>query len=105
MLRMEHCGRHRDLNAFIFRDWWTLRSRFEFDLKELCKGVPDRFGPPPDKPLPLVKASAPRAAPPPASMSACTALFEKRALVRPILDRAGAFAGRLSGAPPTTPGR
>jgi hypothetical protein len=59
---MEHCGRPRELNAFIYRDWWALRSRFEFELKELCKGIPDRFGPPPDKPLPLVKASTHRVA-------------------------------------------
>ena len=59
--RMEHCGRHRDLNAFIFRDWWALRSRFEFDLKELCKGVPKKLPAPPDKPFPSAKARAPRA--------------------------------------------
>lgn len=68
--RMEHCGRRRELNAFIYRDWWALRSRFEFDLKELCKGVPDPFGPPPDKPLPLVKAPTPRVVAPPTSMRA-----------------------------------
>jgi hypothetical protein len=56
---MEHCGRYRELNAFIYRDWWALRSRFEFDLKELCKGIPSPFGPPPDKPFPVVKSPAP----------------------------------------------
>ncbi len=70
VVRMQNCGRRRELNAFIYRDWWALRSRFEFDLKELCKGVPDRFGPPPDQPLPLVKAPVPRAAALPASTGA-----------------------------------
>ena len=23
---MEHCGRRREMNAFIFRDWWALRG-------------------------------------------------------------------------------
>ena len=50
---MKHCGRRRSLNAFIYRDWWGLRVRFEFDLKKLIEGVskhknlPD----PPEKPF------------------------------------------------------
>jgi hypothetical protein len=64
--RMEHCGRRRELNAFIYRDWWALRSRFEFDLKELCEGVPDPLVAPPMKPFPQPRARAPRVAVSPA---------------------------------------
>ena len=48
--RQEHCGLYRDLNAFIFRDWWALRARYEFDLRELTEGVPNPLPEPPDRP-------------------------------------------------------
>jgi hypothetical protein len=55
---MEHCGRRRDLNAFIFRDWWALRARFEFDLRELREGVPKKLPAPSEKPYVRARASA-----------------------------------------------
>ena len=36
---MKHCGRRRSLNAFIYRDWWALRARFDSDLRKLKDGV------------------------------------------------------------------
>jgi len=33
------CGNKRRLSAFVFRDWWCLRNRYEYDLKELCEGI------------------------------------------------------------------
>jgi hypothetical protein len=44
-----YCGSKRDISAFIFRDWWSLRNRCEFDLAELCKAVKDGTVPPPDE--------------------------------------------------------
>ena len=34
-----HCGARQDVSAFVFRDWWSLRNRYEDDLKELCEKV------------------------------------------------------------------
>src|SRR5207244_1235415 len=53
--RMEHCGRPRTLSAFIFRDWYSLRSRYLFDLKKLKAGVPEFLPEPGDKPLPRIR--------------------------------------------------
>lgn len=36
-----YCGVKRGISAFVFRDWWSLRNRYEFDLKALCKAVAD----------------------------------------------------------------
>ena len=33
----ECCGLPRPIDAFIFRDWWSLYSRWEFDLRDLRK--------------------------------------------------------------------
>ena len=47
------CGRKRHVSAFIFRDWWSVRQRYEYDLRELCRGVSrGSLTPPPDEPLP-----------------------------------------------------
>lgn len=56
---MEHCGRRREMNAFIFRDWWALRARFEFDLRELREGVPKKLPAPPERPYLRVRAASP----------------------------------------------
>ena len=53
--RMEHCGCYRALSAFIFRNWWALRSRYEFDLRQLTEGVPDPLPDPPERPLPRAR--------------------------------------------------
>jgi hypothetical protein len=70
--RMEHCGRKRDLNAFIFRDWWALRSRFEFDLGELREKIPRPLPAPPPKPFRRADAVAPQATSPTAPPSPST---------------------------------
>ena len=36
---MGHSGCVRSLKAFVFRDWWAVRARYEFDLGELHSGV------------------------------------------------------------------
>jgi hypothetical protein len=33
------CGLKRDVGAFIFRDWWSLRNRWMADLRELCDKI------------------------------------------------------------------
>ena len=33
------CGVPRPIDAFIFRDWWSLYSRWEFDLRELKRAI------------------------------------------------------------------
>jgi hypothetical protein len=32
-------GCHRYASAFFFRDWWSLHSRYEFDLRQLLNGL------------------------------------------------------------------
>jgi hypothetical protein len=66
---MEHCGKQRDLNAFIFRDWWALRARFDFDVRELREGIPRKLAPPPEKPFLRAKVIGPRANRPASPMS------------------------------------
>lgn len=44
---MAYCGRKRKVSAFVFRDWWSLRNRFEFDIAELCSRVNAGALPPP----------------------------------------------------------
>jgi hypothetical protein len=38
------CGQRRPIDAFVFRDWWSLYSRWEYDLRDvrraLERGVP-----------------------------------------------------------------
>jgi hypothetical protein len=36
---MKHSGLHRRVSAFIYPDWFSARQRYEFDLRELVKGV------------------------------------------------------------------
>lgn len=36
---LAHCGQHRPVNAFIYPDWHSAQQRYEFDLRELCRGV------------------------------------------------------------------
>jgi hypothetical protein len=39
------CGMRRSLTAFIFRDWWSVCKRYDFDLHCLCRGLQDRTNP------------------------------------------------------------
>jgi len=49
---MEHCGLHRTLSAFIYPDWLSARTRYEFDLRQLVEGVESgRLPPPGDEPV------------------------------------------------------
>lgn len=34
-----HSGPWREVKIFLYRDWWAVRGRYEFDLKELKNGV------------------------------------------------------------------
>ena len=48
------CGLKRSLKAFVFRDWWGVCKRYDFDLYCLCKGLQDQQVPLPagtDAPL------------------------------------------------------
>lgn len=48
-----YCGIKRKISAFIFRDWWALRKRYEYDLRQLRKMVADGgLIEPPDAALP-----------------------------------------------------
>jgi hypothetical protein len=38
---LKYSGPWRPLKIFLYRDWWALRSRYESDLRQLCKGVAD----------------------------------------------------------------
>jgi hypothetical protein len=33
------CGQPRPVDAFVFRDWWSLYSRWEFDLRDLRRAI------------------------------------------------------------------
>lgn len=33
------CGEPRPIDAFVFRDWWSLFSRWEYDLRDLTKAI------------------------------------------------------------------
>jgi hypothetical protein len=39
------CGLPRPIDAFIFRDWWSLYSRWEFDLRDLGRALRDGLEP------------------------------------------------------------
>jgi hypothetical protein len=41
------CGVNRSLSAFIFRDWWGICKRYDFDLYHLTKGLCRAEGPVP----------------------------------------------------------
>ncbi|HEV3262527.1 MAG TPA: hypothetical protein VG013_37085, partial [Gemmataceae bacterium] len=50
---LAHCGRVRRLSAFIYPDWHSARRRYEYDLRELRRGIEaGRLTPPGDTPLP-----------------------------------------------------
>jgi hypothetical protein len=49
----ECCGLPRPIDAFIFRDWWCLYSRWEFDLRDLRKALADGLDPGADAPRPF----------------------------------------------------
>ncbi len=61
-----HCGRHRDVSAFIYPDWLSARRRYENDLRLLRKGIDSgELTPPEDTPSPgkaskVIPSSAPR---------------------------------------------
>jgi hypothetical protein len=61
---MKHSGPERILKAFVFRDWWAVRARYEFDLRELCDGVSSgALIEPGDKPLPRLRSPRPDSSP------------------------------------------
>lgn len=35
----DFCDCERTLSAFVYRDWWSLRRRYEYDLDQLCQRV------------------------------------------------------------------
>jgi hypothetical protein len=39
------CGLKRSLKAFVFRDWWGVCKRYDFDLYCLCRGLQDQEHP------------------------------------------------------------
>jgi hypothetical protein len=54
------CGINRSLKAFVFRDWWGVRKRYDFDLYCLCGGLQQAVDPLPaggDDPRPYVEAA------------------------------------------------
>jgi hypothetical protein len=53
--KMRHCGTARNLKAFVFRDWYSVRSRYLHDLKQLTVRVPRILPEPGDGPLPRVR--------------------------------------------------
>ncbi len=52
---MKQCGSRRTLKAFIYRDWYSLRSRYPYDLRKLRQLVPNTLSEPGDKPLPRLR--------------------------------------------------
>lgn len=52
----ENCsGCKRNLDAFVFKDWWSLRSRYEDDIKDLVDGVKSgKLPTPPEVPVPYI---------------------------------------------------
>jgi hypothetical protein len=58
------CEVARPLSAFIFKDWWSVRRRYEYDLRQLCSRVDQgQISPPGDEPTPA--GPAPVVPPPP----------------------------------------
>lgn len=53
--RMELSGVYRNLNAFIFRDWYSLRHRYQFDLNDLKRLAPDTLPEPAEEPRPRIR--------------------------------------------------
>jgi hypothetical protein len=53
-----HSGIWREVKAFIYRDWWAIRGRYESDLRNLCKGVDEgRLLEPGETPFPRYRTS------------------------------------------------
>lgn len=49
---LRHCGRRRDVSAFVYSDWMSARRRYENDLRQLRQGVEaGRLLPPEDEPF------------------------------------------------------
>lgn len=46
------CGLPRPIDAFVFRDWWSLYSRWEYDLRDLRKALRAGAQPGGDEPRP-----------------------------------------------------
>jgi hypothetical protein len=68
------CGRHRELNAFIYRDWWSVFRRYEWDLIDLVRRIRRReLTAPADEPLPPEGARASARVGPPGSQAGPTA--------------------------------
>jgi hypothetical protein len=54
------CGLDRSLKAFVFRDWWGVCKRYDFDLYCLCRGLQQQTDPLPaggDAPRPRAEAA------------------------------------------------
>lgn len=50
---LRQCGCFRKLSAFIYPDWHSTRQRYEYDLRQLRRGIEaGRLTAPPDAPLP-----------------------------------------------------
>lgn len=49
----ECCGMPRPVDAFVFRDWWSLQSRWDFDLRDLKKAIDGGLATGGDEPLKL----------------------------------------------------
>ena len=47
------CGLPRPIDAFIFRDWWSVYSRWEFDLRDLRRALRAGLEPGGHSPRPL----------------------------------------------------
>lgn len=47
------CGLPRPIDAFIFRDWWCLYSRWEYDLRDLRKALAEGLEAGGDTPKPF----------------------------------------------------
>ncbi len=48
----ECCGCERPIDAFVYRDWWSLHARWEFDIRELNKEIKNGLALGGDKPRP-----------------------------------------------------
>lgn len=48
---MRLSGPFRAVKAFLFRDWWSLRSRYVYDLEQLRRLVPHVLPEPGDQPM------------------------------------------------------
>jgi hypothetical protein len=35
----DFCDHRRPLTVFVYRDWWSLRRRYQYDLRQMCERV------------------------------------------------------------------